>query len=254
MREKWKSWKWLLCLVPITVAIIFAVWHLWPEAEPVRTLAEPLLEDEVTFDMENNQTYTSEDGIVVIPASGQEQNQSENSQTVISSILADPEQIWEDPSPLSTDRYTLPEEITIENGSIGTLVIPKLNLAASVYEPEAGGEIESMTKGIAHFAVTSAWEGNIGLASHNEAPAGAVAYFRDIHLLKQGDSVTYKTALGERQYKVTKVQEIADDDWSSLAPSADGENKITLITCITGKPDKRLMVQAEQENFVGVRE
>ena len=253
MSEKWKSWKWLLCLVPITAAIIFVVWRTQPE-ESVITLAEPLLEDEVTFDMENNQTYTSEDGIVMIPASGQEQVKTENSQTVISSVLSDPDQIWEEPSPLSTDHYTLPEEITIEDGSIGTLVIPKLNLTAPVYEPEAGGEMESMTKGIAHFAVTSAWEGNIGLCSHNEAPAGAVAYFRDIHLLEPGDAIAYKTSLGEQQYQVTKVHEIADDDWSFLAPSADSENKITLITCITGKPDKRLMVQAEQENFVGVRE
>ena len=237
---------------PITAAIIFVAWRTQSE-EPVITLAELPVEDEVTFDLETNPVYSSEDGIVVIPASGQEQVKTEKTQTV-PSVVTDPAQIWNEPSPLSTESYTLPEEITIENGSIGTLVIPKLNLTAPVYEPEAGGEIESMTKGIAHFAVTSAWEGNIGLASHNEAPAGAVAYFRDIHLLKQGDSVTYKTTLGERQYKVTKVQEIADDDWSFLAPSTDGENKITLITCVTGKPNKRLMVQAEQENFVGVRE
>jgi LPXTG-site transpeptidase (sortase) family protein len=253
MKETWKSWKWLLCLLPITAAIIFVAWRTQPE-EPIITLAELPVEDEVTFDLETNPVYSSEDGIVVIPASGQEQNQSKNSQTVMLSVLSDPEQIWEESSPLSTDRYTLPEEITIEDGSIGTLAIPKLNLTAPVYEPEAGGEMESMTKGIAHFAVTSAWEGNIGLASHNEAPAGAVAYFRDIHLLEPGDAIVYKTSLGERQYQVTKVQEIADDDWSFLAPNADGENRITLITCITGKPNKRLMVQAEQENFVGVSE
>ena len=149
MKEKWKSWKWLLCLVPITAAIIFVVWRTQPE-EPVITLAEPLLEDEVAFDMENNQTYTSEDGIVVIPASGQEKEKSENSQTVMSSVISDPEQIWEEPSTLSTESYTLPEEITIEDGSIGTLAISKLNLTAPVYETKAGGEMESMTKGIAH--------------------------------------------------------------------------------------------------------
>jgi hypothetical protein len=149
MKEKWKSWKWLLCLVPITAAIIFVVRRTQPE-EPVITLAEPLLEDEVAFDMENNQTYTSEDGIVVIPASGQEKEKSENSQTVTSSVISDPEQIWEEPSTLSTESYTLPEEITIEDGSICTLAISKLNLTAPIYETKAGGEMESMTKGIAH--------------------------------------------------------------------------------------------------------
>ena len=53
---------------------------------------------------------------------------------------------------------------------------------------------------------------------------------------------------------MTKVQEISDEDWSFLSPSAADDNKITLITCITGKPGSRLMVQGLQENFVGVDE
>ena len=103
-------------------------------------------------------------------------------------------------------------------------------------------EMESMTKGVAHFAVTSAWDGNIGFASHNVAPARAVAYFRDIHQLAEGDIVRYKTALGERQYTVIEVKEIMEDDWSFLGRTDD--NRLTLITCITGKPNMRLMVQA----------
>ena len=105
--------------------------------------------------------------------------------------------------------------------------------------------MESMTKGVAHFAVTSAWDGNIGFASHNVAPAGAVAYFRDIHQLAEGDIVRYKTALGEREYRVTEVKEISEDDWSALGRTED--NRLTLITCITGKPNMRLMVQAVEE-------
>ena len=142
----------------------------------------------------------------------------------------------------STPGYTLPEDAALPDGSMGVLSIPKLNLTAPVYETEEGGEIESMTKGVAHFAVTSAWKGNIGLASHNVAPAGAVAYFRDIHKLTKGDAISYKTALGEREYKVTEVKEITEDDWSFLTRTED--NRLTLITCITGKPNMRLMVQA----------
>ena len=125
---------------------------------------------------------------------------------------------------------------------MGLLTIPKLDLSAPVYETDEGGEMESMTKGVAHFAITSAWEGNIGLCSHNVAPAGAVAYFRDIHQLAEGDIVRYKTALGERQYTVIEVKEIMEDDWSFLGRTDD--NRLTLITCITGKPNMRLMVQA----------
>ena len=51
MKENWKNAKWLLWLIPVIVAVIFEVWRTWPEAEPVRTMAEPLLEDEVTFNL-----------------------------------------------------------------------------------------------------------------------------------------------------------------------------------------------------------
>ena len=197
-----------------------------------RIEAAPLAENEVSFDMVINQAYTAEDGVVVIPAAAKQPE-----------MVSDPEKIWDNnTASLSTANYTLPEDAALEDGSVGVLSIPKLGLSAPVYETEAGGEIESMTKGIAHFAVTSAWDGNIGLASHNVAPAGAVAYFRDIHLLEKGDTIIYKTALGQREYKVSEIKEIAEDDWSYLTRTED--NRITLITCITGKGNMRLMVQA----------
>lgn len=196
-----------------------------------RTEAVPPAESEVTFDLENNRTYTAEDGVVVIPASPQ----PEKSQ-------AKPVEHMSAPAQFSTPDYTLPKDVALPDGSMGILTIPKLELSAPVYETEEGGEIESMTRGVAHFAVTSAWEGNIGLASHNVAPAGAVAYFRDIHKLEKGDALSYKTALGEREYKVAEVKEITEDDWSFLTRTED--NRLTLITCVTGKPDMRLMVQA----------
>ena len=62
--------------------------------------------------------------------------------------------------------------------------------------------------------------------------------------LEAGDTLTYQTAQGERQYQVTEVREIAGDDWSYLSRTDD--NRITMITCITGKPDLRLMVQAKE--------
>lgn len=210
-------------------------------------MAEPTREQEVTFQLEDNRAYTSEDGVVVIPPAVEETTEAEATSTTAVTTLSDLSQVWEEGTPLSTGSYTLSEEITAADGSIGTLTIPRLNLSAPVYEPEAGGEMESMTKGIAHFSATSAWAGTIGLCSHNEAPAGAVAYFRDLYRLEQGDTIFYTTSLGERQYLVTQVREIAEDDWSPLSPSPEGENKIVLITCITGKPDKRLMVQASEQ-------
>ena len=41
---------------------------------------------------------------------------------------------------------------------------------------------------------------------------------------------------------MTEIKEISEDDWSALTRTED--NRITLVTCITGKPNMRLMVQA----------
>lgn len=241
MKDIWyRRGGWLLLLgIPLAVVVIgLAVGQTTSHKTPHRTEVAPPAESDVTFDMDVNQTYTAEDGVVVIPAS----EQPGKSQAKPVEHLPDPDQAWEDYTSLSTQGYTLPEDAVLPDGSMGVLTIPKLDLSAPVYETEEGGEIESMTKGVAHFAVTSAWEGNIGLCSHNVAPAGAMAYFRDLHQLAEGDIVQYKTALGERGYKVNEVKEITEDDWSFLGRTDD--NRLTLITCITGKPNMRLMVQA----------
>ena len=245
MKEKMKDiWYrrggWFLLLgIPLAVVVIgFAIGQITSNKIPHRTEAVPPAESEVTFDLEINRTYTAQDGVVVIPAA----EQQGKSQAKPVEHLPDSDQVWEGSTSLSTQDYTLPEDAALPDGSMGLLTIPKLGVSAPVYETEEGGEMESMTKGVAHFAVTSAWDGNIGFASHNVAPAGAVAYFRDIHQLAEGDIVRYKTALGEREYKVSEVKEITDDDWSFLSRTDD--NRLTLITCITGKPNMRLMVQA----------
>ncbi len=234
-------WKVFLLAVPLAVLILLLVLRRTEQILPrqEQTIAEEPRETVVTFDMEINRSYGSEDGVVVIPAPEITEKTEEQPEI----ILMEPEQVWKD-GLLSTEDYTLPEEATLEDGSLGILSIPKLSLTAPVYEAEDGGEMESMTKGIAHFAITSAWDGNVGLCSHNVAPRGAVAYFRDLYLLDKGDEIHYKSSLGERSYQVTEIQEIAGDDWSSLMRSED--NRLTLITCITGKPQQRLMVQAVQ--------
>ena len=249
LKDIWNSGgRWFLIGLPVAAVVIAATaWQanrmLTP---PAQTIAQPPVEQEVTFDMEVNRAYTSEDGIVVIQPSGKEEQSAAQDglkiveQTVASAV--NPEQVWTESIPLSAEDYTLPEEAALQDGSIGTLSIPKISLIAPVYETQDGGELEGMTKGVAHFAITSAWDGNIGLSSHNVAPEGAIAYFGQLHLLKEGDRITYKTALGERGYTVSEVKEIPQDNWDYLMRTED--NRLTLITCITGKPHLRLMVQA----------
>lgn len=236
MTAFWQHYgKWFLIGLPLAAVVIYLAAgqaHRVYATLPI-TEAAPLSESKVTFDMDKNRAYTAEDGVVVIPAATR-QGKTE--------LISDPAQVWDNTASLSTADYTLPGDTELEDGSIGILSIPTLGLSAPVYETEAGGELESMTKGIAHFAVTSSWDGNIGLCSHNVAPAGAVAYFRDIHQLKKGDILSYRTTLGEREYKVSEVKEIPQDDWSALTRTED--NRLTLVTCITGKPTMRLLVQA----------
>ena len=241
LKGLWNSGgRWFLIGLPIAAAVITAAaWSAHQSAQTAaRTIAQPPVEQEVTFDMGVNCAYTSEDGIVVIQPSGK----GERADTQLLEQAAGPEQVWAEAVPLSAENYTLPEEAALQDGSIGTLSIPKISLTAPVYETEDGGELEGMTKGVAHFAITSVWDGNIGLSSHNVAPQGAVAYFGELHLLQKGDRITYKTALGERQYAVSEIREIAQDNWDYLMRTED--NRLTLITCITGKPHLRLMVQA----------
>lgn len=249
MREKlqrvWdSSGRWFLLGLPLAAVILgLVIWQANQAVQPPReTIADPPTETEVTFDLEKNRAYTAEDGVVVIQPSGQKDSAESKAANALVTT-ADLEAVWDGAS-LSAENYTLPAEAQLEDGSVGVLSIPKIGLSAPVYESEDGDEMESMTKGIAHFATTSAWNGNVGLCSHNVPPAGAVAFFRDLHLLEAGDTLTYQTAQGERQYQVTEVREIAGDDWSYLSRTDD--NRITMITCITGKPDLRLMVQAKE--------
>ena len=104
--------------------------------------------------------------------------------------------------------------------------------------------MEDMEKGAAHFKSTSAWDGNVGLSSHNQTPSGRGAFFRDLHLLSVGDTLIYRTALGEREYRVTAIRNISDEDWSLLSRTAD--NRLTLITCVNDNPSRRLAIQGVQ--------
>ncbi|GKH48137.1 MULTISPECIES: class D sortase [Anaerotruncus] len=154
-----------------------------------------------------------------------------------------PENIWQEDATVTYNAFTLPEKAAFsEDGSIGILSIPELQLTVNVYE--AADEMEAMDLGAAHFKSTSAWDGNVGISAHNVNFNGTDGYFKNLHQLSAGDTLTYETALGARNYAVTKVKTISADDWNGLSRST--ENRITLITCISGQPDKRLMVQAEQ--------
>lgn len=121
------------------------------------------------------------------------------------------------------------------------ITIPVINLKAPIQQ---GTTIEVMNKYVGHFETTSLWNGNVGLAAHNRGYP--VNYFANIKSLKIGDEIIYKYGKQQREYQVTTITIITDEDWSYLQNTND--NKITLITCVENKPAYRRCIQATQIN------
>ena len=138
-------------------------------------------------------------------------------------------------------NYTPIQRAQMADGSIGVLTIPALGLSVNVFESD-DNNMEAMSKGIAHFPSSSAWDGNVSMSAHNINYDGSDGYFKYLYTLDKGAAITYMTALGERSYAVESVTTIDASDWSPLGYTDD--HRLTLITCISGQPDKRLCVQA----------
>ena len=132
--------------------------------------------------------------------------------------------------------YTSVQGMAYQDGSIGTLNIPKLGISVKVWEGET---TESMAKGVAHYSSTSAWAGNVGLCGHNRGAKYNIGTVKD---LAPGDIITYTTMYGTRTYQVTMVTIISNTDWSYLQSTAD--NRITITTCLENHPESRVCVQA----------
>lgn len=133
------------------------------------------------------------------------------------------------------------QEEIFDNSKIGTLSIEKIGLYN--VEIRESVELETLSHSIGHFENTNLFEGNVGLASHN---AGTNAnYFADLNKLQKGDEILYKTRYGTKKYIVDTILEIDSCDWSKLQETTD--NRITLITCVSGNPSVRLCVQGVEK-------
>ena len=61
-----------------------------------------------------------------------------------------------------------------------------------------------------------------------------------------GDEIYYQTEYGTKRYIVETKSIINEEDWSYLQETED--NRITLINCVKGQPEKRLCVQAVESS------
>ncbi len=142
---------------------------------------------------------------------------------------------WADLPVVQASQFTPVSDVGKANGSIGTLVIPILNIRYKVY---VGTDSAAMRKGVGHFPSTSGWLGNICLCGHNRGSSYNIGAIKD---LKVGDTIRYETEKGTRAYSVSYVGIIDWTDWSYL--NATSDNRITIITCLADQPTKRVCVQ-----------
>lgn len=119
---------------------------------------------------------------------------------------------------------------------IGVIKIDKIGFEGLIYEGTSDSTLE---KGVGHIESSAYLEGNVGLAAHNTKK-----FWAKLNTLKEGDTISYISFLGSKEYVVDNIQVINEDDLSILENTT--ENKITLITCILNNPTQRLCVQASE--------
>lgn len=145
---------------------------------------------------------------------------------------------WEDTSTVAATQFTAVSDMLRADGSIGTLIIPKLGIRYKAYD---GTTNTAMSKGVGHFPSSSAWNGNVAICGHNRGAKYTIGSVKD---LSAGDTIQYETSMGTRTYAVTYVGIIDWTDWSYLEATSD--NRITIITCLANQPTKRVCVQARE--------
>lgn len=125
---------------------------------------------------------------------------------------------------------------TQPSGSIGTISIPSINLSNA---PVMGSvDLSDLSKGTGHFENTPVFDGNVGIAGHNNT------HFKYLVNVDIGDQIQYTVNGVTRTYQVTDMRAISDTDWGVF--NDYGDNRLTLVTCEHLVPNSRIAVTAIQ--------
>lgn len=103
-----------------------------------------------------------------------------------------------------------------------------------------GTDMDILNRYLGHFEETRFTNGNIAICGHNRGYENN--YFENLKNVKNGDLVEYKTKDYIVQYMITNIRKIAETDLSVL--EQNGEEKLTLITCVENEPQYRYCVTA----------
>ena len=133
-------------------------------------------------------------------------------------------------------REDITKTAILDDGTeaIGILDIPSINFKGIVVE---GTSDKALSKGIGLFEHSNILDGNVCLAGHNYSNC-----LKNLKDVKVGDNINYLTYIGNKEYTVIETNIIKETDWSNLKQTKN--NRITIITCVKGKKDLRLCVQA----------
>ena len=126
-------------------------------------------------------------------------------------------------------------------GLIGRIDIPRLGLSAIVME---GVGSKTLRRAAGHIPGTAlpGEPGNIGISGHRDT------FFRPLRNIRQGDTITLTTPLGEFRYRVLSTKIVSPSNVAVLDPS--GTEILTLVTCYpfyyVGSAPNRFIVRAER--------
>ncbi len=142
---------------------------------------------------------------------------------------------------IETQNVTTDEDLMLEiDGEkvVGVIKIDKIGYEGPIYE---GTTLDTLAKGVGHLSNSPYFNGNVCLAAHNTSK-----FWAKLNTLENGDTITYTSFLGTKEYVVSNIKTIDETDWSDTENTED--NRITLITCVKGQKEKRLCVQALEKD------
>lgn len=142
---------------------------------------------------------------------------------------------------IEIQNVTTDEDLMLEiDGEkvVGVIKIDKIGYEGPIYE---GTTLDTLAKGVGHLSNSPYFNGNVCLAAHNTSK-----FWAKLNTLENGDTITYTSFLGTKEYVVSNIEIINETDWSDTENTED--NRITLITCVKGQKEKRLCVQALEKD------
>ena len=131
------------------------------------------------------------------------------------------------------------------NGQIGTLIIPKIQLKLPFYH---GTEAKVLKKGVVHIQNTAFPVGGGGthavLSAHRGLPEARL--FTDLDKLEKGDMFFIQVLDETLAYEVDQIKTVLPEDTGDLQPSEE-QDYVTLVTCTPyGVNTHRLLVRGKR--------